>query len=165
MPDNLHDRFAAFATDSVARTRPPGVTGITRTLRRRHATRATVLAVVALVLALAVPLSQRGGNPVPTVSHSADPSIAPSPTTTPPTTAPSTRPTRTRTGSSAPAGAALSPPCDPHAGSYEGDKLAGGPDTFTITPDMLSTCPGLRIRLVRAVYVGKSPTSARLTLS
>src|SRR5690242_5822158 len=47
MPDQLNNLFDEFLTDSMSRTKPPGVTAVRRTVARRHATRAIVLVLIA----------------------------------------------------------------------------------------------------------------------
>jgi hypothetical protein len=51
MSDPLDDRFAEFRSETLARTRPPGVAAVRRRVARRHATRAVVLVLVALGIA------------------------------------------------------------------------------------------------------------------
>jgi hypothetical protein len=168
MPDDLFESFAAFEADSLARTRPPGVDHIRRTLRRRHAVRAAALAVIALALAAAVPLSNRSGSPVPTVPDTPTPSVSPTPAGGTPagvTMTATPRPPSTRPSSSETTTAVLVPACDPHSRGYVGAKLAGGPDSFWLTADMLKACPTLRLKIARAVYVGANPTSSTLRLS
>ncbi len=160
MSDGLRDQFEAFRSASAARTQPPGVPAIQRTLTRRHARRAigfAVAAAAAILLAFLPLHLPRGGAPThppaPADSQTATPSPTPSPsatvaqTTTPPTTV----------------GASAS--CNPYQNVGIASLIASGsPDVFTLTDALLKDCPGITLHITRAVYIGSGSSSTKLTL-
>jgi hypothetical protein len=155
----LRGLFDEFSNQSLARTMPPGTAAVRRTVRRRYATRAVVLAVAALVvLSLAfVPLRTSHSQPV---QPSPTPSVSTSslsPRTSP--TGPRIVPGATTTTTTAP-----TPACDPNNNAYAGFNLSQpAPDEYELTPSMLAACPSLRIWLAQGTYVGAGANSATVT--
>jgi hypothetical protein len=158
MSDELRGLFDRFAAESLARIAPPGPAAVKRTVRRRYATRAVAFAVLALAaLALVwTPPGRSQPQPIgPTPSPSVPSSVSPEPSSTGSGTGPA--------GSTA-ASPPADPDCDPNSRSYIGLKLGStSPEVYSITPEMLSRCPGITIWLVQATYVGAGASAATLT--
>jgi hypothetical protein len=160
MADELRVLFEAFEVESLSRTSPPGAPAVQRTVRRRYATRAVAFAVAALALLLVAvwsPLRASQPQPIgPTPS-------APAPTTTDSPASP------TPGASAAPSGVAgapspTRPECDPKSNAYVGIDLGGpAPDQYALTPSMFATCPGLKVWLALATYVGAGANAGTLT--
>jgi hypothetical protein len=158
MSDRLRDEFEAFRVDSLARTRPPGVPAIRRTLGRRAAVRAVVLAaaaVIAIVLTFTWQTPDQGRAPI----HPPIPSIPPSPVPTPSASA-SVPPSPGVPSSSPPNTLCTSWPNRPVSTLL----TSAGPDGFTIADSLVKACPGVTLHITRAVYVGNGASASRLTL-
>lgn len=154
---------------------PPGAEAARRTLRRRRVTRASVLAVVVAVLALAglqqlpsrgqvpeplVPTPALGPSAGPSPSLSPSPSAAvsanPSPTGTP---LPAASPSRSRSSSNqaglASPPPASPPPCLPAVRPRVANATVPGPGTFTFSltaADVARLCPGRSMHVSWASY-------------
>jgi hypothetical protein len=160
MSDELRAVFEEFETLSLAHTVPPGTAAVKRTVRRRYATRAALLAVAAGLALLLVWLPVGASHPQP---------IQQSPTPTPgssasPDTAPSGSGAAAAAGSASPTTTPPTPECDPNNPAYEGFRLGQpAPDQYELTPGMLAGCPSLRIWLTQATYVGAGANAATVT--
>ncbi|WP_027346261.1 hypothetical protein [Hamadaea tsunoensis] len=149
MSDPLHERFESFRTASMARTRPPGVAAARRTIVRRQLTRAGVLALTAIGLALAIWLPPGGEGAIP-ATPSTPPAVSPSPAvvSASPSAAPSPSASRSPQDDR--------PPCSIAYAGTAGALLlqSTDPDTYALPAKVVSACPSISIQLTRAVYVG-----------
>jgi hypothetical protein len=151
MSDDLNGRFAAFEADSLARTKPPGTAAVRRTVRRRHATRAVALGATAAVLAVVALLTNGTSRPpLPRPVTTMSPSAMPAPSTSPTIRAP-----RATAPPTTPPTPSINRRCNPDSNSFVGGELTGGPDAYTLTDGMLTTCPDLQLSITRVTYVTK----------
>jgi hypothetical protein len=157
--DDLREVFEAFRAESIAKTMPPGVAATRRTVTRRATTRIGLLAAIAGIVAVGVWLPGRqSGAPVPTESSVATPSATPSPTASP-STPPQASPAPGPTGSGTVG-------CDsPYRVPTASLLVGGSPDRFALPAAVLSQCPSVTVRLVRATYAADGCCATTLALS
>ncbi|GAA1618683.1 hypothetical protein [Catellatospora bangladeshensis] len=172
MSDDLRRLLGDASAAARPHLSPPGAEAARRTLRRRRLTRASVLAVVAAVLALAglqqlphrgpaptplvptpVPGPSTGPSATPSPSPSAAVSASPSPTGQP---RPGPSPSRSRSSSNQVlASPAAPPPCLPAVRPRIAGATAPGPGTMTFSltaADVSRLCPGRRMHISWASY-------------
>jgi hypothetical protein len=171
MPDQLNSLFDEFLTDSMSRTKPPGVTAVRRTVARRYATRAIVLVLIAAGIALGSlipfghgfdrpPISPTAQPPQPSATQNPTPVTASAPPSPGPVDSTNTSP---RTGTTDGSGGH---DCNAFQNVKIPALLSGGdPNVVTLSGTLLSQCPNVQVRVVRATYTANGPgTPSTLTL-